>query len=308
MRFVENVLTEICAAAARGERAALVTLIGIEGSSPRPLGSQIAVMEDGHHVGMITGGCAEKAIASEAVARLKSGENGIVRYGAGSPFLDVVLPCGSGIDLFFEARDAVHIAEGATELNLAREPARMVINRDMLTSRLLASQEKPQADEFVKQIDPAFRLFLFGEGPNLVACALMAQTAGYEVFAFSPDKETLAVLKDEGVETQTIHREADFSALPFDRYSGVVTLFHEHEWEAGILRAALNSEADYIGALGSRRTHAERLEALRKGPETRRNGDIIRGPVGVDIGAANPNEIAVSILAELTALRRRGRA
>ena len=77
-----------------GHKIALATLINAEGSSPRPVGSQIGVADDGRSVGMITGGCAEKAIIAEAVRCIENVENKIVRYGKGSPYLDVVLPCG----------------------------------------------------------------------------------------------------------------------------------------------------------------------------------------------------------------------
>ena len=87
-------------------------------------------------------------------------------------------------------------------------------------------------------------------------------------------------------------------------HNEIVTLFHEHEWESAILHAALNSDADYIGALGSQATHNRRLQMLATLPATKRSADCIHGPVGLDIGATNPAEIAISVLSEITAHRR----
>ena len=96
----------------------------------------------------------------------------------------------------------------------------------------------------------------------------------------------------------------DFSSVEIDEYCAVVTLFHEHEWESDILCAALNSRADYIGALGSRRTHENRLASLAELPTAARPPTMIKGPVGLDIGAQSPSEISISILAEIIAHRR----
>ena len=111
--FVDNVIPALHKLLAEGRRTALVTLLHIDGSSPRPRGSQLGVAEDGRSVGMITGGCAEKALVAEALRCLEQGENKIVRYGDGSPYLDVVLPCGSGIDLYIETRDSARITREA---------------------------------------------------------------------------------------------------------------------------------------------------------------------------------------------------
>ena len=309
MRFVENVFPKLTRFIDRGERVAIVTLVNVDGASPRPIGSQIGVSENGDHVGMITGGCAEQAIAAEAIQCIKNGENKLVRYGEGSPYMDVVLPCGSGIDLYFETRNATEIAETVATLHAMRKPAFLSFDLDALSSM---ASETPmpsgpsQAREF--EYKPDFRLYVFGEGANLISLCSIADQAGYDVVAFSPDADALAYLDRLKIAGQTIHREADFSAIEFDQYTGLVTLFHEHEWEIPILHAALNSDAEYIGALGSRRTHALRLDALSTLPETQRSFDDIHGPVGLDIGATNPSEIAVSVLAEIVKHRRAGQA
>ncbi len=98
----EDVLADLWAWHHHGLRAALVTLVGIEGAAPRPLGAQMAIAEDGRYVGYLSGGCLEQAIVLEAQDVIRSGSNRLVRYGKGSPYFDIRLPCGSGLDMYFD--------------------------------------------------------------------------------------------------------------------------------------------------------------------------------------------------------------
>ena len=153
----------------QGHRVALVTLLQIDGSSPRPQGSQLGVADSGQSVGMITGGCAEKAVIAEALQCLENNENKIVRYGVGSPYLDVVLPCGSGIDLFIETRNSAPLIREACVRQQQRKPVWMAIDRAALSSRLLDTPESALELEIVNRYEPDYRLMVFGEGANLVS-------------------------------------------------------------------------------------------------------------------------------------------
>ena len=304
MKFKDNIIPDLRRYLDEGQVVAIATLINVDGSSPRPLGSQIGVAADGRSVGMITGGCAERAIVAEALNCIEKHENKIVRYGEGSPYLDVVLPCGSGIDLYIETQSSAEIVHAIHEKLSARQKAFVEIDAESLTCRAIEDAHNTKS-AFLKSYTPDYRLCVFGEGTNLVAFCTLADAAGYGVEAYSPDTEALAFLEGFDIEGRQIHQGAALGAERFDAYCAVITLFHEHEWESNILHAALNSNADYIGALGSRRTHDQRLEYLATLPPTQRSPDIISGPVGLDIGAQNPNEIAISILAEITSHRRR---
>jgi len=306
MHFVDNIFPHLARFSSEGFPVAIVTLIDVEGSSPRPVGAMVGVAGDGRAVGMITGGCAEKAIVEEALQCIAAGENKTVRYGAGSPYLDVVLPCGSGIDLMINTVDAAKVTDDVNILHEKRRSASVIFDKNDMT--MLVSGKDPETQSsnvFVFRYDPDFRIYAFGEGANLVSFCSLADQAGYAVTAFSPDADALEYLSGAKIVGRPIHRDADFSALAFDPYTAVVTLFHEHEWEASILHAALNSNASYIGTLGSQKTHAQRLEGLAAAPATRRPASVIHGPIGLDIGAADPNEIAISIIAEITKMRRK---
>ncbi len=302
--FVDNIIPALHRLLEQGHRTALVTILHIDGSSPRPQGSQLGVADNGQSVGMITGGCAEKAVIAEALRCIENAENKIVRYGVGSPYLDVVLPCGSGIDLFIETRNSAQLIREAHARQQQREPVWMAIDRSALSSRLLDTPECALELEIVNYYEPDYRLMVFGEGPNLISFCTLAKASGFAISAYSPDQESIDLLLQEEIEGLRIHRRSQFDSLAIDGFTAIITLFHEHEWESDILHAALNSDADYIGALGSRATHSGRLQTLAAMRATKRSSDCIHGPIGLDIGATNPNEIAVSVLAEITAHRR----
>lgn len=305
MLFVENVIPFLNTELAQNRKVALATLVNVEGSSPRPIGSQIGVSETGDAVGMITGGCAEKAIITEALQCMKEGVNKTVRYGAGSPYLDVVLPCGSGIDVYLETQNCAPIVSAANTALNRRAPVHVEIDYKNGRSLVVASDSATSADAIRKILEPGYRILAFGEGSNLISFCTIANAAGYDIEAHSPDEEALAFLEASEIKVRHIHQSESFGDLGIDAFTAVITLFHEHEWEANILKAALNSDANYIGALGSRKTHEARLENLQDITAPWQPPSVIRGPVGLNIGAQNPNEIALSILSEIVEHRRK---
>ena len=171
-----------------GERAAIVTLAEIEGSSPRPLGAQMAVAEGGAWVGYLSGGCIERAVAEEAVDAIRSGRSRRVRYGRGSRYIDISLPCGSAIELVFDV-----------DVPLARLKA--IDGR--LRHRQAAVMEVPVAGPAVEGSTgpaaflrrtylPRRRLVIFGLGPVAVQLTRVAAAAGLEVALHTPDDATAA--------------------------------------------------------------------------------------------------------------------
>ncbi|WP_157138701.1 XdhC family protein [Asticcacaulis biprosthecium] len=259
-----------------GKRCALLTLVVAHGGSPRPVGSQMAVCEDGRHVGLISGGCIEKALVLDAIAAIERGENHVERYGEGSRFVDLRLPCGSGIDMAFDV--ALEMAAVEAVVAARAERVKAVL----------------ETGGFVRVYAPALRLVVVGQGPIMTAAMQFAAGLEMEPVAFSPDLDTLGVLRGLGFDGRPLEA---YERIEFDRSTAVLTLFHDHDHEAEVLARAVASEAFYVGALGSRRAQAMRLERLAAlGIDA---AERIRGPVGLDIGARTPPEIALSALAEI---------
>ncbi|RBP49381.1 XdhC family protein [Arenicella xantha] len=269
-----------------GSRVVLATLVNIEGNAPYPLGTQMLVNEQGDYLGQMTGGCAERAIADQALLALQQERNQAQRYGLGSPFFDIKLPCGSGIDVYFDCQQ--------TEPSLLH-----------LLTQLEARQVVPmQVGQYQKTYVPTPRLMLFGQGPIMQSLTKLAMATGYDVVCCVQNDDTKAQLEAHGFCTEPLARAIDIASAA-DSFSAVVSLFHEHDLEIPILQRAVESPAFYIGALGSKRTHASRLVSLETQGVKPGLLSKIHGPVGMDIDATTPSQIAVSILAEMVAVMNR---
>jgi len=300
---VENVLPQLHKWALSGRRVCLATLVYADGSAPRPRGSQMAVADDGSWYGYLSGGCAEAAIAAEACTAIKEGRSRAVRYGVGSPYLDIQLPCGAGIDIWFDQSIDARI----TEQLLNRIDARCVTGIETSTlpaavmSRVIDMNANSIAEScFRRWYFPQRRLYVIGAGPGVAALSALASAADYSVSVLSPDRQTLESLSHQSVNVELLQSQSQIDALACDPWTAVVLFFHEHEKETAILKFFLGTDVYYVGALGSRRTHAVRLELLRSNSVTEEDCERIHGPVGLDIDAQTPAEIAISVLAELT--------
>jgi len=284
---------------AAGRPAALVTIVGLDGPFSRPLGAQLAVAGDKRFAGSISGGCLEQALTEEAQLAIREGTNRVLRYGRGSPYLDVRLPCGGGIDLHVDASPDLDLLRKAVALGRARKTYSLAFDPSSPRSslRLLDSDDaKPR--EFVRQFEPRLRIVLAGRGWEIVAMSQMAQTSNVELVVASQEHATLDFCKPYANDLIRLTTPAAAPALPLDPHTAVACLFHEHEWEAPLLLDALRSPAFYVGALGSRQTHQRRVEtllALGAGPD-----DIARlkGPIGL-FPSQDPRSLAVSALSEI---------
>jgi xanthine dehydrogenase accessory factor len=268
-----------------GRKVALMTLVGIEGNAPYPVGSQMLVTDEGDYLGQITGGCAETAIADQALLLMDRRENTTLRYGLDSPFFDIRLPCGSGIDVYFDT--------SITLENLS------VIAAQLEQRRVYSQILNTAVGAFKKTYLPSVRLILFGQGPILVLLAELAIRSGFDVACVAQNQHTEKLLASAGLAALSLERARTEFALELDEFGAMVSLFHEHELEVELLAEALKTKAFYIGALGSRRTHAARLDSLKIHAVETSQFERICGPVGLDIGANTPAHIAVSILAEI---------
>jgi len=264
-----------------GHRLVLATLVNIEGNAPYPIGSQMLIRDDAQFVGQITGGCAEQAIADQGVSAIESGGNQHHRYGLDSPFFDIQLPCGSGIDVYFDC----------------------CIQLDELTSIASELENRHAVVREIAGIDktylPTARIMIFGQGRIMLCLMQLAQLSGFDVMCIAQNEDTQRMLSIHGAKSTTLTQLPEGWTDRCDEYTAVVSLFHEHEHENAILAAAVKTSVFYVGALGSHRTHANRLIQLSEEGLSRRLLNKIRGPVGLDIAANTPSQIAVSILAEV---------
>ena len=259
------------------ERAALALITGVEGPSYRPLGAGMAISATGESWGSLSSGCIERDVVIHARAALADGQVRALRYGAGSPFRDLVLPCGGGLDiLILPAPDRTALAQAQASLQ-ARRPAMLRLGPLML------------------DLQPQLRVLAFGKGPELRLFSALAAAAGYPVESFSPDEETLAGLAGG----RKLAGKGWPDGLRADARTAVTLFFHDHDWEPPLLQAALESPALYIGAQGSLRAHQARCAALAArglGPQATAR---LAAPFGLIPSVRDPRTLAASVLAQV---------
>jgi xanthine dehydrogenase accessory factor len=316
-RFAENVLPHVLNWRARGEDAALITLIGVEGSGPRPVGSQMAVSSSGDWIGQITSGCAESQLVGHAIEAMQARRPRLERYGRGSKYFDIQLPCGSGIDVYFDPLAPTGLLENIEAARRARQPVALefvaTIEGDPGHRLVPLGISGPAKDRlripgsldadrrFSRRYLPALRIVVAGRGPAVHALTHLAVLLGWSVIAASPDRDTLDALRPLCEAVQYLPKPESFDPSVIDGWSAAVLLFHDHDWEPPILSRMLRTEGFYIGALGSRQTHRVRREALQALGHSARDIEKVRGPIGLDIGARNPPELALAIAGEILA-------
>lgn len=286
-----------------GRPAALVTITGLDGPFSRPLGAQLAVAADRRFVGSISGGCLEQALTAEAQEAIRVGRNRTLRYGRGSPYLDVRLPCGGGIDLYVDADPSDEVLSRAINLGRARKPFSLLFDpaAEHSTLRLHEGVAKPNSNEFVRSYDPRLRIVLAGRGWEIVAMSRHARIVDCEVVVASQEAATLEFCRPYADQLIQLTTPRDAPQLPLDAQTAVACLFHEHEWEAALLIDALKSDAFYVGALGSRQTHETRIQTLRRRGATPDMIARLKGPIGL-FPARDPKAVSISALAEIVAL------
>lgn len=290
----------------QGLRTAIVTLIGVEGGAPRQPGAQMAVAEDGQHVGYLSGGCLEQAVVLEARDVISRGENRIVRYGKGSPYFDVRLPCGSGLDLYFDQALSNATLEAMLDLRHRRKSFVLttVLSQGKSSVSLIGAERavsRRSDDIFVRSYPAPLRLALIGNGPALTGIATLAGAAGIDTVIWSTDETTRRQLMAIGMPCSGAQGDLDRVVESLDGTSAAVMVFHDHDSEPDILKRLLETECFYLGVLGSRAVHRARLDTLRSMGVDAQALNRIHAPVGLISNAKSKVTFSFGVLAEMLA-------
>jgi xanthine dehydrogenase accessory factor len=298
-RFAD-VLRFLLAAGERGERTALVTITDVVGRASRAPGGHMAVSEGGAYLGSLSGGCVEAAVVGEAVRVIESGRAEVLRIGAGSPLIDVRLPCGGGMDLLIVPDPARDVLIRAQEMLQSRESFSLSISLEQdSTVEPGGSETGWQGDRFVVRHKPALRLLIVGQGAETQSLARLAAAYGAEIGVFTPDSGTVELVRAAGMEATQLTSAAEPPALEGDSWTALVMLFHDHDWETPLLRQALTQPFFFIGAMGSSTTHAERLGRLRAAGAAEVGLARLVGPIGLIPATRDPETLALSALAQV---------
>ena len=288
---------------AAGTEGVLALIIGVEGPSYRPVGAMMAIDATGRRTGTLSSGCVENDIALHALEALAAGGPRVIRYGRGSPFMDIQLPCGGGLEIALIPRPDRAVLTALLEARAARRPATLSVDLADGSLAMLPEGETGRAgDRFRVRILPEIRFLVFGKGPEASTFAALAEAAGYPSLLLSPDAETLEAGRAAGAATRHLTAPGWPEGLGADDRTAVVLFFHDHDWEPPILIGAARTQAFYIGSQGSRRARDARLMELEAMGMTADERARLRGPIGLVPSARDARTLAVSVLAEVLAI------
>lgn len=317
----------------QGRKIALATVVDTWGSAPRGIGAKMAVTNDMAMIGSVSGGCVENAVIQEAVESLADGKPRLLHYGVSDDTAwNVGLACGGKISVFIEpldlqwwkiSSDAIHKNNPITTITilageLAGQKMLLCDNTELLYNTLapdkdiflnvnIAASKRITINEFDVLVDihtPHPRLVIIGGVHVAIPLQIFAVHLGFEVVLVDPRRAFASPERFPGIK-QIFHTYPD-KALPqiglnADTYIAVLT--HDPKIDDLALKTALPSAAPYIGVLSSKRTHQKRLERLKNAGLAQSLLDRIRTPIGIEIGAKTPEEIALCIMAEIVAVR-----
>jgi len=292
-----------------GHRAALGTIVKTWGSAPRPVGAMVAIRDDGQIVGSVSGGCVEDDLVDKVRARLATASKPeLITYGVtNEEATRWGLPCGGTLQLVLEPlEDQSAIAELLEKISGQELVKRHL---DMASGRATLEPGRWQdLLEFDGKVlstvhGPRWRLVLIGAGQLTRYLAEMARMLDYQVIVIEPREEYAAGWDLAGAPLDRGMPDDVVQSLNLDGHCAVVALTHDPKLDDLALMEALKSPAFYVGAIGSKKNNDARRQRLEEFDLSRDEIARLRGPVGLYLGSKTPPEIAVAILAEMTAVR-----
>ncbi len=303
---------------AEGKSVALATVIETWGSAPRPVGSQLLISGTAEIMGSVSGGCVEGAVVEEALEALETGQCMLLEYGVGDEAAFAAgLACGGNIRILVEP---VAVGQGVepallatlVERRKAHLPVALAVNLQSWQRRLIGVDDALAAERFISDKsglegdwfinihNPPLRMVIVGAAHIAQPLVQMARLAGFAPVLVDPREAFASNLRFPG--EILIHDWPDeaLEQLKLDTRTAVVTLSHDPKIDDPAIAVALKSPVFYLGCLGSTRTHAKRVVRLKKTGFTGAEIARIHAPVGLDIGAKIPAEIAIAIMAQIT--------
>lgn len=285
----------------------LITLVGVEGAAPRPLGAQMIVTKSGKSAGYLSGGCLEQALIHEARDAIAKGENKLLRFGKGSQFIDIKLPCESGLDIYIDQNIPQSLIGEMLALHSKRRPFILKTNLTNGTSTvlpLIPGNRQPETvrsgELFSRVCVPNTKIILCGAGPTAHRLCALVKECGLSLELFTTD-ENLARGQSEDIVTHQLSSPNDLDAIETDHWSAAILAFHEHAWEIPLLQQLLQSNCFYIGAIGNKKVAVARIAALKNLGMTEQQLAKLNNAPGLIQSAKNANMLALGILTQILA-------
>lgn len=292
-----------------GHSVAIATVVQTWGSAPRPVGSWLAIRDDGQVAGSVSGGCVEDDLISRVQTEILTRVTPeMVVYGVNQEeAARFGLPCGGTLRLLVEPRPELAILEQLLQKISAHQIIKRVVNIANGKSTLHAGTRHDEfscnTSEMSTTYGPRWRMVIIGAGQLSQYTANFAVAADFEVIVIDPREEYAEGLNRDNVTFIQGMPDDVLLEIGVDPHTAVVALTHDPKLDDMALMEALKSSAFYVGALGGRKNTQKRKERLLEFDVSKEEVEKLHGPVGLAIGALTPPEIAVSILAEVIAIK-----
>ena len=243
-------------------------------------------------------------MVSEALDVIKSGKPREISFGAGSPYLDIRLPCGGSIDLLFTPIMDDAIVRDIFDRIRNREPLTIKLDSEsadirceaQISNKILVEREGSRI--LVHHI-PAAKIIILGHGPSVESLVSLSASYGIDCAVLSPDPVVIEQVQRLASTAHLLKTPQATAMLDPDSWTACIFYFHDHDWEARLMKQALSSSAFYVGAMGSRKTHALRLQYLADiGVPAEESAQMV-APIGLITSTRDPATLALSTLAEV---------
>ena len=313
---MRDVIAEVVLWLSEDDPVALATVISTWGSAPRPAGSRMAISRSGRIAGSVSGGCLEGEVFEQAQRVLKGGGAGLFHYGVSDDLAWTVgLSCGGEVEVLVEPLTEVHrqlIAALSEErpvvletgLERALGARRLLAESDPQARELLANETPERIDgRFLEPFPRPHELIVVGGSHVAIPLTRLAKELGFRVIVIDA-RAKFADAERFPRADRVIQAWPDDALhdLAVDASSFIVILTHDPKFDDPAIRAALEGGARYVGAIGSRKTHRDRLQRLQAAGVPAEQLEAVHAPIGLDLGSQTAEETALAILAEVVAV------
>jgi len=312
MSELDDILTPLSVWLKDKKKVALATVISTWGSSPRPVGGQMAIDSNGQIIGSVSGGCIEGAVITEGINSINDGKTRVKDYGITNDMAwEVGLACGGELKVLIQPLNIEdelisHIVNNIKKRELTKVKINCLTGSrkidNSITNQL--SYYDKQKNEFIHIIDPKPRLFIVGAVHIAQALISIARTADFEIILIDPREHFATQERFPNCKILNEWPDEALSNFTLDQATHLVTLTHDPKIDDPALIHVLKRNIGYIGSLGSKKTHQKRCERLLHLNFSKNDLSKIHGPIGLDIRAKTPAEIAISIMGEIVSFRR----
>ncbi|MBL6851041.1 MAG: XdhC family protein [Proteobacteria bacterium] len=313
MSEIDDILTPMSVWLKENRKVSLATVISTWGSSPRPVGGQMAIDSNGEIIGSVSGGCIEGAVITEGINSINDGKTRVKDYGISNNMAwEVGLACGGELKVLIQPLDiqdkiVFSIVDNiknreAVKLRIDCSNGLRIIDNTLTNQTSLYDKEK---NEFIHVIDPKPRLFVVGAVHIAQALISLAAITDFEIILIDPREHFATEKRFPNCKILTEWPDIALSRFNLDKSTHLVTLTHDPKIDDPALIYSLKKNIGYIGSLGSKKTHQKRCERLTSLGFSDNDINKIHAPIGLDIKGKTPAEIAVSIIAEIISFRRK---